>query len=451
MNSAAASDDSAEVGSDRAREALLCQWALEAGFDRAGIATLEPSRYEQEFRGWIARGDHASMEWLGRRIDERTKPASRLDGARSAVCVAMHYPARDGEDNDLWQGVARYAHGVDYHTVMMERLRQLGDRIERSFPGTRSRSYVDTGPILERELGERAGLGKIAKNTMLLSRQGSYFLLGEVLLTLELEPSDALPDLCGNCTRCLDACPTDALPEPYRLDANRCISFWTIEHRGALPEGIAESLGEWSFGCDICQQVCPWNSDRNPRRQPGVHEQLELPNTRSGLDLVALATLERDRYTESFRGSALKRPKLEGLRRNAIAVLANRALGSLEPSQDLPKRELEERVKQSVEGLIRALATPWCAPESNANSTHASPVASQGGTLAPGEVVRSAALSALTVVAERLSTAGWQITVDENCRQLLEEELTDEERRSAFFGFWLNQRRAKGDSLRNPG
>lgn len=272
------------------------------------------------------------MEFLARRRATRLDPSSRLKGSRSVVCVALSYDGpepdgRQGGENDLWSGVARYAQGEDYHDVMLRRLRRLGDRIERAFPGATTRSYVDTGPLLERELAQRAGLGRIGKNTMLLHRTGSYFLLGEVLTTLDLEPAtDLLPDLCGQCTRCLDACPTGALPTAYRLDARRCISNWTIEQRGPFEAEQARSLHGWSFGCDICQEVCPWNSERNPRRVAGEDARLRRPAARGALDLVTLATIDRETYVERFRRSPMKRPKRHGLRRNAMSVLAAEGL-----------------------------------------------------------------------------------------------------------------------------
>ena len=222
---------------------LLKSWAVEAGFDRAGVARLEPSaprgrRFCAGWRGETRRG------WAGSRGGSRpgwSRPAS-VPGARSALCVALQYhPLDPGEggaetDNDLWPRVARYARGRDYHDVMGERLKVLEERIAEAFPGTVSRRYVDTGPVLERELAARAGLGAVGKNTNLLHPEaGSWFLLGELFLSLDLAPDVPLADLCGSCTRCLEACPTGALAEPYRLDSNRCISYWTIEHRGALP------------------------------------------------------------------------------------------------------------------------------------------------------------------------------------------------------------------------
>jgi epoxyqueuosine reductase len=268
------------------------------------------------------------MAWLERRVEERTDPRRLLDGALSALCVALHYsPLRDEPEatGDLWQRVARYARGVDYHDLMTSRLRALGERIEQAFPGARTRTYVDTGPILERELAQRAGLGRIGKNTNLLHRQGSWFLLGELLLTLELEPDEPLADLCGSCTLCLEACPTGALPEPYRLDSRRCISYWTIEHRGAVPPAMRDQLGDWVFGCDICQEVCPWNRKTG---RDGVddyrHPELKLPAERAELDLAGLMRLGAGDYVERFRGSAMKRAKRQGLRRNATIAAGNR-------------------------------------------------------------------------------------------------------------------------------
>lgn len=301
--------------------ALLKSWAIEAEFDFAGVAALEPAAHGAAFRRWLERGDHAGMAYMARRVELRLEPAAVLEGARSALCVGLRYaPHRDEAslDGDLWPRVARYARGRDYHDVMGERLAALGERIETAFPGVATRWYVDTGPLLERELAARAGLGAVGKNTMLLHPEhGSYFLLGELLLTLDLAPDLPLADLCGSCTRCLDACPTGALPEPYRLDSNRCLSYWTIEHRGAFPPDAAGLVGEggWVFGCDVCQEVCPWNAGPSPVDHP----EFAVPAARRGLTLADLAILSAERYRELFRGSPLKRAKLDGLQRNAAS------------------------------------------------------------------------------------------------------------------------------------
>jgi epoxyqueuosine reductase len=242
--------------------------------------------------------------------------------------VALRYWPLAGEEEpegDLWPWVARYARGADYHALMEARLDALAARVRQAFPGVQTRRYVDTGPVLERELAARAGIGVIGKNTCLLDREmGSWFLLGELFMTLELAPDEPLAELCGGCTLCLDACPTGALVEPFRLDSNRCISYWTIEHRGVLPEVAAAMVGDWVFGCDVCQEVCPWNRRRHALG-PAEHPELRLPQERGELDLSGLLALGRDEYVDRFRGSAMKRARQEGLQRNAAVTMANRA------------------------------------------------------------------------------------------------------------------------------
>ncbi|MEL7061071.1 MAG: tRNA epoxyqueuosine(34) reductase QueG [Acidobacteriota bacterium] len=322
MPPASIAPDDAATPSSRAE--LLKSWALEEGFHRAGVARLEPSAQGEALRRWIARGDHAGMEWIERRLEARDDPRCLLDGARTALCVALHYHPLDDEPEptgDLWPRVARYARGRDYHVVMTRRLKRLERRIVAAFPGAAARWYVDTGPILERELAARAGLGWQGKHTNLLARRlGSWFLLGELLLTLDLEPDPPAADLCGRCTRCLDACPTGALPEPYRLDSRRCISYWTIEHRGDLPPAAREMVGTWVFGCDVCQEVCPFNVRLPPFRE----DTLRLPEIRRELDLAGLLALGREEFVRRFPKSPMKRPKLDGLRRNAAVAMGNR-------------------------------------------------------------------------------------------------------------------------------
>lgn len=337
--------------------------ALEIGFDQAAVAGVEPIEHGGAFLRWLERGEHAGMDYLARRVEERLEPARVLEGARSVLCVALRYHPLDGEPDptgDLWPRVARYARGRDYHNKMGKMLRRLARRIRDEIPGCDTRTYVDTGPVLERALATRAGLGAIGKNTCLLTRRGSYLLLGEVFLTIHPTPDEPAPDqpapgqpapggpapaepltdLCGRCTLCLEACPTGALPEPYRLDANRCISYWTIEHRGAVPRDVRPGIGDWVFGCDVCQEVCPWNRRPSPAAE---HPDLRLAKSRADLDLVALLALGPDEYRERFNGSAMQRARLEGLRRNAATVMGNRrdpryvtalAAALAEPSDD---------------------------------------------------------------------------------------------------------------------
>ncbi len=298
-------------------------WALDVGFDRAGIASLSASSYSEELRGWLERGEHAEMAYMSRRIELRLDPRDIMPSARSVVCVALQYSPLQGdlcEEGDLWPRVARYAHGTDYHDLMKARLEELAGRVRDAFPDCATRSYVDTGPVLERELAVRAGLGAFGKNTMLLNEEsGSWLLLGELFLSLELEPDVAVTDLCGSCTQCLEACPTGALPSAYRLDANRCISYWTIEYRGILPREIRSQLGGWVFGCDLCQEACPWNGDT----LSVDHPEMRLPSHRAELTLSDLLRIDREQYVERFRGSPMKRAKQAGLQRNAAVAMGN--------------------------------------------------------------------------------------------------------------------------------
>ncbi|MCZ6508865.1 MAG: tRNA epoxyqueuosine(34) reductase QueG [Acidobacteria bacterium] len=300
----------------------LRAWALELGFDRAGVACLKGAVGADSLRRWLERGDHAEMAYMAERVALRADPREVFDGATSAVCVALQYEPQVGAvTGDLWPGVARYARGRDYHNVMGKRLRKLARRIRVGFPGTETRHYVDTGPVLERDLAARAGLGVAGKNTMLLHPEaGSYFMLGEILTSLELEPDEPLADLCGSCSLCLEACPTGALSEPYRLDSRRCISYWTIEHRGAIPAEMRSALGQWVFGCDVCQEACP----HNDRLEVSPDPAFSLPASRQSLDLAALSALDEAAYQEVLRGSPMKRSRREGLRRNAALAMGNR-------------------------------------------------------------------------------------------------------------------------------
>lgn len=328
----------------------LDRTARELGFDAVGFTRLEPTEHEAEYRAWLERGDQATMEWLGRNLERRFDPRNHFPGATTAIVVAVRYHPLAGEDEpdgDLWPKVAKYARGRDYHRVIERGLRGLAERLLQLVPGAVARWWVDHGPVLERELAARAGLGWVGKHTLLLSRElGSWFLLGELLTDVELEPDQPLVDLCGKCTRCLDACPTGALPEPYRLDARRCISYWTIEHRGSMPEVVRGELGGWVFGCDICQDVCPWNAKR---REPADHDELRLPPARRELDLVGLLRLDREAFLERFAGSAMTRPKLEGLQRNAVLAMAARA-------ESRYRQPLLETLEYHPSALVRAHA-----------------------------------------------------------------------------------------------
>jgi epoxyqueuosine reductase len=297
------------------------------GFDRVAIGPADPPEHGGALEAWLDAGYAGTMSYLDRGRAERLDPARLLSGARSAVAVAMSYNKSTEDD---WRGVSRYARGRDYHDVIRPRLVELGEFIGSAAGApVASRAAVDSSAVLERDLAARAGLGWIGKNTNLLTPSlGSYFFIGIVLTTAELPFDQREPDRCGTCTACLDACPTRAFVAPYVLDARRCISYLTIEHRGDIAGELADQLGEWVFGCDVCQEVCPWNRKAEPGHEPALE-----PSGSFGA-LESLLELDREEFRARFRGSALTRTKRAGLLRNAAIVLANRgdrcAVGVLE-------------------------------------------------------------------------------------------------------------------------
>ncbi|PWU24826.1 MAG: tRNA epoxyqueuosine(34) reductase QueG [Candidatus Rokuibacteriota bacterium] len=295
--------------------------ALELGFDRVAIGSAAPPAHGSEFAQWLEAGYAGTMAYLERRLGERLAPDRVLPGARSIVCVALNYYQGETADRS-WEPVARYAWGRDYHDVMTPRLDRLASFLEEA-GGARCRSYVDTGPVLERDLAARAGLGWIGKNTMLLHPAlGSWFFIGIVLTTAELDRDEPLADRCGSCRACLDVCPTQAFVGPYVLDARRCISYLTIEHRGPIDPAFHEAMREWQFGCDLCQSVCPWN-----RKAPVCREQAFLP-TETYPGAAAVLEMNDEDFRNRFAGTALLRPKAAGMRRNArIALEDARARG----------------------------------------------------------------------------------------------------------------------------
>lgn len=300
-----------------ARTAAVKEAARQAGFARVGVARAAPAERFESFLAALARGDQADMAWLARpdTLAKRRDPAEILPDLRSLVVVAESYWTDDDGGP-----VARYARGEDYHQVLSTRLKPVVAAVESL--GGRARAYVDTGPILEVQWAARAGLGWIGRNGLLLSRDGgTWWLLGVVLTTLELEPDEPVADHCGSCTRCLDACPTDAFRGPYRLDSRRCLSYLTIEHRGPIPEELREGMGEHLFGCDVCQEVCPWSRKFPvPAGDPALRPRPDDPTG----DLSALLSLSEAGFRARFAGSPLSRPKRRGLLRNVCVVLGNR-------------------------------------------------------------------------------------------------------------------------------
>jgi epoxyqueuosine reductase len=310
--------------------------ARELGFDRVAIGPAGPPEHGQEFRRWLEAGYGATMGYLRRRAEERVSPHLVLPGARSVVCVALNYFQGDPPPDPSWAPVARYAWGRDYHDVMLPRLERIARALDAR-AGSRSKAYVDTGPVLERDLAARAGLGWIGKNTMLLHPGlGSWFLIGVILTTAALAADAPEPDRCGSCRACLEACPTGALVAPYVLDARRCISYLTIEHRGPIPEGLEADLGGWEFGCDVCQAVCPWNRKAPLTRERSLEPEAPYPGA------AVMAGLDDAGFALRFGASALRRAGAGGMRRNAAIALANRAG---RPETDQPGGEHDDRLQ----------------------------------------------------------------------------------------------------------
>jgi epoxyqueuosine reductase len=309
---------------ERLKAHLLAE-ARRIGFELAGIAPALPAATSDAYAQWATAGHAGEMAYLTRDPERRSDPARVWPEARSVLVVGLNYRTWEPEPEERYDPgrgqLARYALGDDYHEVLVDKLKALLAWLDaETGGGVRGRYYVDTGPLLERDLAARAGLGWWGKNTCLIDRrQGSYFFLGALLLSVELPPDAPASDHCGTCNRCQTACPTGAFLEPYVLDARRCISYLTIELRGPIPRELRPLIGNWVFGCDICQEVCPWNRKAafgsEPRFSP--RDRLKAP------ELIPLLELTQEEFSALFRHSAVKRTKRRGLLRNVCVALGN--------------------------------------------------------------------------------------------------------------------------------
>ena len=294
--------------------------AFEIGFSKVGIARAEPLGDDaRNLKEWLHRGYQASMSWMEENVQKRIDPREIVPGAKSVIAVAANYNADVQHHPASDEGkISRYAWGDDYHLLITARLQKLFECIKQIAPGSTGRYYVDTGPVMYKVWAERAGLGWRGKHTTLITKDfGSWVFLGEIISTLELEYDDVVEDLCGTCTACIDACPTQAIVEPYVLDSNKCISYLTIEHRGEIDPTFAPHFEQWVYGCDICQDVCPWNKFQQPTKDREF-----LPregNVSASLD--GLTTLTQEEFSRKFSKSPIKRTKRDGLARNAKYLL----------------------------------------------------------------------------------------------------------------------------------
>lgn len=369
-------------------KAVIRARAIELGFDACAFTDATPPAGAARLEAWLAAGYHGEMAYLARHAAKRADPRLVLPGARSVICLAASYhqppaagdvplapppeqdvcgprPAGESEPPAVTPArgrgvVARYARFADYHEVLAASLRALTEFVNRlGGPGTRSLGYVDTGPVLERELAQRAGLGFIGKHTNLIHRRlGNWLFLAEILTTLELEPDPPEPNRCGTCTRCLAACPTGALPAPFVLDARRCISYLTIELKGPIPVELRPALGTRIFGCDDCLEVCPWNRFAREGRLLRAHARPDL----TAPELVALLGMDEAGFKARFAGTPLARAKRRGLLRNVCVALGNagdaRALPALERAAADPEPLIAEHARWAISRLTCAPAVP---------------------------------------------------------------------------------------------
>ena len=342
----------APEASDLSRLAKAHAFAL--GFDLVGIAALGPAETSAAFEEWLREGRAGTMDYLTRGAEKRRDTRLPLPGTTHAIVVALDYGGKEPSGP-----VARYARGDDYHDVMEKQLRELHARLERDAGRPiAGKPYVDTGPILERDLARRAGLGWFGKNTNLLHPAlGSFFFLGTLVLDVELVPDAPFEaDRCGSCTRCIEACPTLAITAPRHLDATRCISYLTIELREAIPLELREGIGDLLYGCDICQDVCPFNVKfARELKEPAFRPRAALADKDARTLARELLAMSQSEFSAAFKSSPMKRAKLRGLKRNAAVVLGNSGTAGdvevLERALDDPEPLLREHAASALKTL----------------------------------------------------------------------------------------------------
>lgn len=294
---------------------------IEFGLNKVGIVRADALLVEGErLREWLGKGLHGEMRWMEREPEKRTDPRLIFPEARSVIVGAVNYFTPYEHKNEAGSGkISRYAWGDDYHDVVKERLWALLNWIKEERPDAEGKICVDTVPVMDKAWAVRAGVGWIGKHSNVITKEfGSWVFIGEILLSIDLDAdAEIVEDHCGSCTACLDACPTNAIIQPYVVDSRKCISYATIELRDeTLPEHISENLNGWLYGCDICQDVCPWNRFE----KPSINAHFEPRRGETSLDLETVTSMTHEEYVERFRGSAMKRTKLTGLKRNADAL-----------------------------------------------------------------------------------------------------------------------------------
>jgi len=293
--------------------ALIKSRARSLGFLDCGISRAEfLDKESEQLKQWLNEGRHGHMQYMENYFDKRTDPTRLIDNAKSVISVIMNYFPEKQQRTDTYQ-IAKYAYGKDYHFVMKHMLKDLLKFIREEIAEVNGRPFVDSAPVMDKIWAQKGGLGWLGKNTNLISQKyGSFILIGELIIDLELEYDEPVKDYCGNCRRCIDACPTGALTEPYKIDASRCLSYLTIEHKKEIPQAFKGQYEDWIFGCDICQDVCPWNR----KSRPHTHEDLKPHPDLLYLSRSEWENLSREHFKTMLKNSAVKRIKYEGLMKN---------------------------------------------------------------------------------------------------------------------------------------
>jgi epoxyqueuosine reductase len=339
-------------------KAEIQQTARDLGFEDCRVASAEPPTTAAHFERWLAASNHGEMAYLARNAEKRVNPQRVLAGARSIISLAASYAQTSDENqaatNRPSSGViARYARYKDYHEILGERLKTLTDYLNGlGSAGARSLWYVDTGPLLERDLAQRAGIGFIGKHTNVISRRfGNWIFLAEILTTLELEPDTPEKNRCGSCTRCIAACPTQAITAPFQLDARRCISYLTIELKGSIPVELRPAVGNRIYGCDDCLAVCPWNrfAQEGKLMKEHVRTELETPS------LLELLALDEAGFKRRFAGTPMLRTRRRGLLRNVCIALGNTGDSSCLPHLERAAGDAEPLVAEHAKWAIEQI------------------------------------------------------------------------------------------------
>jgi len=339
---------------------LIRRRALELGFDDCRFTTATAPASADKFQNWLAGKQHGEMTWLERTASKRADPQKVLPGAKSIICLAASYESKipNSELRTPNSGlVARYARFTDYHTVLGERLKALTAFVNQlGGDGTRSLWYLDTGPLLERDFAQRAGLGFIGKHTNLISRQfGNWFFLAEIITTLEFEPDAPEINHCGKCTRCITACPTDAITTPFQLDARRCISYLTIELKGPIPVELRPAIGNRIFGCNDCLAACPWNRFAQEGKMMKAHARRNL----AAPDLIELLKLDEAGFKSRFAGTPILRTKRRGLLRNVCVALGNVSDKSALPALQKAAGDFEPLIAEHAHWAMEQIQGKW--------------------------------------------------------------------------------------------